>query len=528
MLEENAVILDSTSSLSNYMGKRIRASKNIPYNLIANEFPGSSSMITNELMEINRYYNIYELGAKFFPEGNNGDYVAADLRYKMCCTLINKEARFLFAESPDISVEVSGDTDKATEAIKNNVSAIDSLVKKILSANNFDDMLLKAAKDCFIGKRVAYMVNFNEKDGVTISFIPSNHFYFKYRTGSAKELEKFVCFIPMNNSLNSSDRRIFKKKFEVINEKVYVSESIHDGSGQLIESAMEEQDILLDKIPAGIILNDGLTGDDNGESEVYTLMNFESWYSKLANADIDADRKSMNPIRYTVDMEGNSTKNLSSSAGSFWDLQSDQNLDSKSPQVGLLESSMGYSSTLEATLKRIKNNGYEQLDMPDINLETMVGSITSGKALKAIYWPMIVRCKEKMKAWGPKIKDMVDIIIKGAQVYPDSIKEFTEEIVINANYEIIVNQNIPIQEDEIEEKQMNLSEVESKVMSRKTYMKKWFEYTDSQVEEELKQIALERETIEDTALGINGFGEDIQEPYPEDTKQKEDENIKEV
>ena len=156
-----------------------------------------------------------------------------------------------------------------------------------------------------------------------------------------------------------------------------------------------------------MILNDGLTGDTDGESEIVNLENYESWYSKLANADIDSERKSMNPIRYTIDMESSSTKNLKSSAGSYWDLQSDQNLDKPAPGVGMLTTSMEYSAALSTTLDRLNRVMHDQLDIPDISLESMVGTITSGKALKAVYWPLIVRCKEKMKTWEPQLESVL-------------------------------------------------------------------------------------------------------------------------
>ena len=208
----------------------------------------------------------------------------------------------------------------------------------------------------------------------------------------------------------------------------------------------------------------------------------------------------MNPVVYTVDMDHKSTKNLSRSAGSYWDLISDQNLDESSPQVGVLESTMSYSDSLSATLDRLKTASYDQVDVPNINLETMVGSITSGKALKAIYWPLIVRCKEKMKSWGPQIRNVVEIIIEGSKVYPNCITQYTNQPLVPVDYEVEVTQNIPIQEDEDEEKQLDLAEVTAQTMSRKTYMKKWRGLSDTEVQDELQQIALERQLLEDAAF----------------------------
>ena len=72
--------------------------------------------------------------------------------------------------------------------------------------------------------------------------------------------------------------------------------------------------------------------------------------------------------------------------------------------------------------------------------------------------------------------------------------------ILPVDYEINIEQNTPLPEDEVEEKNMDLAEVESKTMSRKAYMKKWRGLTDDEVQEELEQIALERQIIEDSSF----------------------------
>ncbi len=170
---------------------------------------------------------------------------------------------------------------------------------------------------------------------------------------------------------------------------------------------------------------------------------------------------------------------------------------------------MGYSDSLKTSLDRIKTVGYEQIDMPNITLESMQGAITSGKSLKAIYWPLIVRCKEKMKMWGPQLRTLTNIIIQGALVYPNCVSKYTNDVIIPVDYEIKVEQNTPLPEDEIEEKSMDLAEVEGKTMSRKSYMKKWRGLTDDEVQEELEQIALERQLIDDASFAVTTEPEPI-------------------
>lgn len=480
----------------------LTAFNRIPYALINAEVEGSTKDVLDELTKICQYYKVYKKGAAFSVEGSNGDYVPAQLKYKMAASLINKEARFLFAEPPDIVVEPKGDVGKATQQSKDALTAINDLIKTILDKNKFEDALIKAAKDCFIGKRVAGLVNFNEEDGVTVTFLPSTQFIYETKVGNPNILTKFVCFIVIKDSITLSKKRIFKKKFELEDDIVYMEEVLYDGAGKELEVVTEYQETLLHTIPASIFINDGLTCEDSGESEIDALQDFEQWYSKLANADKDAERKSMNPTKYTVDMDSNSTKGLSTAAGALWDLGTDQNLDKPNPQIGILESGMNYSEALKTTLERVKTAGYEQVDMPNITLDALQGAITSGKGLKAIYWPLIVRCKEKMKMWGPQLRHLVDIIIEGAMVYPNCIKRYTNETIRAVDYKVKVEQNVPLPEDEIEQRNMDLSEVESKTMSRKSYMKKWRGLTDDEVQEELEQIALERQMIEDSSFSV--------------------------
>lgn len=507
----------------------------IPYALIREEV-SDNSFIKEELSSICAYYKIYKMGKMFMPEGANGDYIPARLKYKMCANLINKEARFLFAEEPDVSIKpcgtqgVSKDKQVTSDEYSRNLTILKNLVDTVLQKNKFEDILLKAARDCFIGKRVAGVINFNEDDGVTFTFLPSTQFIFEYKDGNQNILQKFVSFVVSKDSSSKQEKRIFKKKFELEEigtakkhkHVVYLTEQVYDGTGKLVESITEHEKLEIDFIPAVIIINDGLTGEISGESEVELLKDYEMWYSKLANSDTDAERKSMNPTKYVVDMDGTSTKGLSTAAGAFWDLGSDQNLDEKHVMVGLLEPQMNYSSALKTTLDRIKTTGYEQVDMPNITLDAMMNSITTGKALKAVYWPLIVRCKEKMKVWGPALERMIEMLIEGGKKYPNCISYYVNEKLPDIDFVVKVTQNTPLPEDEIEEKTSDLAEIESQTMSRKTYMQKWRGYTDSQVQEELQQIAYERQILEDASFDTEGNMLDFEEEKDDETELDED------
>ena len=377
----------------------------IPIALLKAESSRDSAELAADFEQIEKYYSIYKKGATFQVEGASDDYIPADLRYKMSTSLINKQARFLFAEPPDILIEPNDSIGKLTENDTTAVSRLNALVRTILYANKFEEALVKAAKDCFIGKRVAGVVNFDEEYGVTLTFIPSTQFVFETDFYNSNVIEKFVCFKAYRD--DEGKKRIYKKKYTLEDGVVFLEETIIDESGDVVEVAIEKQKTLLTAIPVAVFINDGLTGELSGESEIEVLEDFESWYSKMSNADIDAGRMNMNPVRYTVDMEPNATKGLRSRPGEYWDLATNQSQDVSKAMVGTLENRMAYSEPLKTTLDRIKTSAYEQVDMPNITLETMMGVITSGKSLKALYWSLIVRSKEKMKVWGPQLRHLI-------------------------------------------------------------------------------------------------------------------------
>lgn len=483
----------------------------VPFNLISSEIEGLyGNRVLAEMAEIINYYKIYEKGAKFNTEGSKGDYVPSNLRFKQVSSLINKEARFLFSRSPDLWVELPiRPGEKISEKAKQDNSTLQNLVDQVLEKNHFKSKLLKAAKDCFVGKRVAYLVNFNEEKGtIKVNFIPSLEFIYETDEDDTDLVTRLVAFYNIVESDNRTEQRIYKKKYWMENDGFcWISEEIYDGSGNLVETLTSPRATKFPYLPVGVIVNDGLTGDLSGESEVFNLEHFESWFSRLSNADMDAERQGMNPVRWARDMSPETTANLSISAGAFWDLQTDQNLasDGGSGEVGVLETSMNYTNAITSTLTRIKSSMYDTIDMPDVSPESLKGVVSSGKTLKAIYWGLTVRCDEKMLAWRPALENLVRIIIDGAKFYPGSVGKYSDVPIPDVPYTVRIDNQYPLPEDEAEEKTTDLAEVTAQTMSRKSYMKKWRNLTDEEVDAELEQIAKERELLEDSFSNIPGM-----------------------
>lgn len=501
----------------------ITSYNNVPYFIIEDDLKelGQQDYIS-EVVEINDYYEAYEKGMDFTTEGANGEYIPSSVRFKKAASIINKEARFLFANPPTFNVNV----DDVNGNLVDDNTILQDFLDNVLQKNNFNGQIIKAIKDCFIGKRVAIVLNFNSvSQEISLMFLNSLEFIFKMANDNSNKLEKFICFHNTTTTTDKAKQVWFKKTYSLINDAVYVTEHYYDGLGNLLDDMPSIEDMRTDlkEIPAIVILNDGLIGDTKGRSELANLLEEESTYSKLANADIDIERKGMNPVAYTIDASSGSTKNLTRSPGSYWDLQSDYDSPTDSPhqaKAGLLEPSMNYSGSLKTTLDRIENNMYDQVDVPNISSEKLMGIITSGKTISALYWGLVVRCDEKMLTWSPALQYIATMIIEGGKVYPECISKYTEEKLPDIEYEILVENNYPLPEDEAEEKAMDISEVDAKLMSRKAYLKKWRNLSDKQAEEEILQIKKEQDLFDDSIVPYDFDNEDEDQDVSSEDHQK--------
>ncbi len=473
----------------------------IPYFLMEKDFGENTvNRFKNEFEEILKLYDVYKRGTNFTPEGSNGDYVPSKIRYKKAAMILNKEARFLFSNSPSFNVNM----DDVTGDYADENAIIQDYLDSVLKKTNFHGKLIKGAKDCFIGKRIAIVVDFNRDIGVSITFLKSMNFLYEF--GDDDKLSKFVAFYETTDSDILSNQVWVRKSYQKTDNGVFVEEDTWDGTGVKLAVTLKKTKLLFDDIPAVVILNDGLTGDTRGESELDYLMEYEAGYSKLANSDMDSERKNMHPIRYTIDASDNSTKNLSTSPGSYWDLQTDEDKPSENSigaKVGVLEAQMNYSSALKTTLDRLENEMYAQVDVPNITAAQLAGVITSGKTIQALYWGLTVRCDEKMLAWAAGLIEIATVLIEGAKLYSACVGKYTDDAIPDIPYDITVENNYPIPEDMKEEKELDITEIDAKVMSRKAYLKKWRNLNDAEAASELEQIKLESQMLDNTYLNYS-------------------------
>lgn len=443
------------------------------YKILEKEFKDYHS-IRNDIEEVKQLYRIYEGPGQtwntedlaYFPIKKISNYIKK---------LIKEEARFMFSKTPTFNIlDVNGD----------NQEEIQKSFDNLLRENLFQAKLIKGARDCFIGKRVAIKVNIIDKKAI-ITFVPSTNFAFEVMENRTDKLKKVMFFQKTVSTSNKVDERIWVQKYEVLEGKCFLTETIVNGNYDLVETIFQDKNINMDEIPCYVLINDGLSHDFIGESDVKEILDNGLIYNRIASEDLDTLRKGMNRIIYAIDVDEDSSKQFELKPGAFWDVASDSSSEDNQASLGTINTDFGYDSRMENALKRIKNDMYEALNIPQVSNEDLKGLMTSGKSMKALYWQLITRCEEKFIVWNPALRWLATFLLK----YSLQVKE-----AVNVE----IKNNYPLQEDEDNQKSIDMQQVNSDLMSRKSYMTKWRGLKEDAIKDELGQIQLEKQMLEDS------------------------------
>ena len=456
------------------------------------------SAVLQEMNDILRLYDIYEGRENFIDKSEEKDYTQTEKRTNLIKKLIKEESRFLFGKTPELYIQPKNDTD----ADKDKAEEINLYLNKILKDNLFSEKLVKGARDCFIGKRAAIKLYANQDTKeIRIMFLPSLEFIYESDEENPNELKKIIFFYQTNKEVEKDKQRIWKQKYEMIDGRCILNEGIYNGNGILIEPINVDVDLQLSGIPCYVVINDGLSGDPFGESDVKELLDNQIQYNRLSSEDVDTLRKGMDRIIYGIDIDPEASEKFKLKPGAFWDVPTDPTAEGKQATLGTIPTDFGYGDKIENSLKRIKSDMYEMLNIPMLSNDELKGMMTSGKTMKALYWQLITRCEEKMMAWRPALEWLIRAILEITEVY--QIEKLPQ-----LDYTVTVENNYPLQEDEDEEKTLDLQQVNAQAMSRKTFIKKWQGVTDDVADAEIKQIALEREMLEESY--VSGMSDPVE------------------
>lgn len=457
--------------------------------------------VVRDINRINELYDYYDGARQHWPVASGLEYVPNQTITNYVKTLIKAEARFMMSRAPEIKFVPKekpkakrGQTQAAPE------EAYDSFLNDVLNASLWQRKLIQAGRDCFIGKRIAMKLTGGRGQPLRVDFRPAQEFVFDTAMDDVNQLTKIMFFYQIAGQLqddgDKSKQRIWCQRYEMREGHCYMDQGTFDGNGVPVDANnITAQDTGLDFIPCFVILNDGLTGDLTGESDVEMLITNQDTYNHVNSDDVDALRFNMFPMRYTVDASEDSAEKITIAPAAYADIATDPaaTRDGKQAQISILESQFTYDQRVENRLNRTKSDMYGLLSVPNVSLEQLKGLAQSGKGMRGLYWDLICRCNEKWaEGWDDALRWMAESLVKMARVYGTVL---LPELV----YTIQIDHLYPIPEDEEDERLNDVAEVNAKVRSRRSYIDKWQPNADKDAE--LAQIMAEQATLED---GYNG------------------------
>lgn len=432
-----------------------------------------------------RLYDLYDGPGQDWETPEGMDYqptkrITNNIKY-----LIKEVARFMLSRAPEITIQPASDD----EGNKAKCAALEDYVRRVLKDSGWSGRLSKAGRDQFIGKRVALKVTGGPGQPLRVGFRPALECWALHDPEDVGRLTKMIYLYQAAEGDDPADQRFWYQVYEAWDGRAAVTERMVDGNGTVIEDRADGAALPIPYIPSYVLINDGLSGDTVGESEVEQLEQLAASYNRTTSDDQDALRFNMFPQTAFIDADEGSLQGLKVAPKAIIDLQTDPAKPDGQARAEVLEVGFSYGERVDRHLDRLDLDMRKMLGVPPKSLDEYKAGGVSGKALKALYWPLLCKCEEKWTEWDAALVWMARCIYDLAIAYGQG-KEFA-----GADFTVGIEHLYPLMDDEEEERALDLREVASGARSRKSYIDKWRPADDA--EAEIEQIVLERRMLEE-------------------------------
>lgn len=492
----------------------------------------NDSRFLKEIGEVKTYYEFYEGRPEGMTDATEIDLMTSggqvwkvDKRdYKptrevrnITKKLMKKQKRFMTSVAPSLVFHSLDGTD--AEIVDNKRAIIENILNDGLFWNKFG----KAFLDCTIGKRVLLTIQQDLHDTeapLKFVFYTMPEFIYKYNPNNIDELINVQIAYQDEGTVGKiqQEQRWHKWVYEMVEDSCWCTYSIVDGCDVVafIEmmdentgvpkqvELMERWDTGLSVIPCKVILNDGLTGDIRGKSDIKDLMDMGMDYNKTVSDYRDALRFKMFEQPVFTNAAPESIQGMKIAPNSIVDLKGDPSLgnsegDVPVPSFGMLSSTFNFQVAADSYLMQLKKDMYELMDQP---LPESLVNVASGKALRMLNDDLIGRCEEKWQEWDEAVKWTVDLIIEMIEKFP-IYRDKPNIQSINTNTSLEILHNYPIPDDEIDTKTLAIKEVEASVRSKQSYIR---EYGNAQeADKEFDEILGEMDRVNMTQNSASGL-----------------------
>lgn len=523
---------------------------------VLSKIPG----FTEELAEVQRYYQFFEgfdindiknetpYGQMWKTSDAKMDYTPTKEIRNHTKKLLKKQSRFMFGIPPKVLLNptmMTGDdgevTDDSKKELKAKAEDKRTLIDMIFQDSNFWGKTAAAFLDTTIGKRSLLFIHANADEPIRFTYYTMPEFYYEVDPNDSSRITK-VTIVYQDERTRGKDvaaQLWHQYSYEMRRGKdntgpatqeptAWYTYRLTDGTNttQLVEVptdeegksvkvmdplTQEEETILLEvqedndtgfsQIPCHVILNDPLTGDIYGSSDIKDLMGVAESYNRTVSDYRDALRFKMFEQAVFIDASNNSMKDLKIAPNTAINLKTDarrtmgQNSGSVMAQVTTLSSNFNFSDPADSFLDRAKKDMYELMDQP---LPEKLQDAPSAKAIKFLFYDLMARCEEKWGQWEPAIVWAIQFM-EEATVKLNLYPEKEGKALFSTPTMITLEHNYPLPEDDDARKAVAIQEVQAQAMSRKTYIRTYGTVEDEK--EEFADILKETGELEEVTTG---------------------------
>lgn len=487
--------------------------------------------------------------------------------------LVKKQARFMMGKEPELSFSpLQTGQDEAAENKR-------ILFDYILSKSKFWTKAANALVDATVGKRVLMLLVANENEKIDIQFYSMPQFtytvdpknpsrllavdivYQDERTkGMQTEAQLWHHYrYEMKSSASESG---VSQALENIEEECWLTYALTDGEANQIymtedgsttikaslAKLVEIEDNLgnkvevplkvletaptgLSQIPCRVILNEPLTNDIYGSSDVKELITIADNYNRTVSDMRDALKFKMFEQPVLIDASTASVKGMKIAPNALVDVKSDpassigSGGNSRQAKVATISGSFNFLPAAQYYLDEAKKSMYELMDQP---LPEKVQNAPSGIAMQFLFYDLMSRCDSKWIEWDSAIEWLVEMLEEVLEKVNVDLGILPQNII--SSYQtlttLVIDHKYPLPSDEASAKEIAMSEVQNNVRSHQSYIEEFS--VKEKADKEWKRVLEEQAQLDEVSGGaLPQLVDELGQPeFSEDNDNGEEEQEK--
>lgn len=422
------------------------------------EFLAESAL--ERLESTNKFYNYYNLDGQYWTPPSSMGYLPTIMPINLARWFVRKRAGWLFEVAPDIEcppkqvdsqemmVTQGYEPTKKQLAADKRAADKEQFLYSEWGENKFDEKLLEAGNDYYIGGTVALKIRYLDGRGTRLNFSPAQE-VFPVPNKDEPDVFDAIYFA----SYYHNDSQVWLQKWEMVDGKCKVTEGIYNRELELEDYLIKPgTDTGLDFIPVLLFPRARLSGQTFGTSYLKDMIPLFDQYNRTMSDAADSLRFNLFAITVLVNGVPDAEKELVINPGAIWNVGGD------GVDVKKLESSFQYSQALGDFLTRLENQMHLIGGVPDITPDRIKGfGLVSGVAIKLLYSDLVSETQQDQRVWKSRLVTANEYMLRIAERHGtfNPRGDYTNRII----------PHLPLPENEAEKIQMETQKLGASLQS---------------------------------------------------------------